>query len=65
MVSKGRASVVEIVSMGSVDGKRVTTKCDPEPGRPKRVTKPSPGQRPGDGVSIVAAVLKGRANRSS
>ena len=37
------------------------TYWDHEPGRPNGVTKPSPGQRPGDGVSIIASALKGRA----
>ena len=49
--------------LGNIDGKRVTTNWDHELGRPKGVTKPSPGQRPGDGMSIVASALKGRANR--
>ena len=37
------------------------TYWDHEPDRPKGVTKPSRGQRPRNGVSIVASALKGRA----
>ena len=47
--------------MGRGVFRSLDTPWDQEPDRPKGVTKPSPGQRPGDGVSIVASALKGRA----
>ena len=45
--------------MERIDGKRVAMNCERESGRPQVVTKPSPWQRPGDGVFIVASALKG------
>ena len=48
------------VSVGESHHDSRIARWDPEPDRPKGVTKPSRGQRPRNGVSIVASALKGR-----